>query len=270
MISLENQSLDDGQPSSSAAAELVSLDGENPDLSRFFFDRLAEVLQGHSVADFARNAKLPYSAMRNYADRRSLPGVANFVKIARAAGKSLDWFAPPDWTQDIGHIADALEDVTTQAGREIARRRQQQPEDFCMVRLYDVRASAGSGAWNDSERVKTSLAFRREWIASDLRVAPDKLMLVYVDGDSMEPTLSDGDVVMVDKSQRELTRPGVYVFLQEGALMIKRLQAMPGQRVLVLSDNERFARYELSATDFEGESARASMIGRVVWSGIRL
>lgn len=168
-------------------------------------------------------------------------------------------------------MADALDDVTGQMGREHSRRRQMRPEDYCLVPLYDVRASAGSGAWNDVERVSKSLAFRREWIASDLRVNPEMLLLVYVAGDSMEPTLSDGDVAMVDRSQRELaSQPGVYVFLQEGALMIKRLQQLPGQRVLVISDNERFARYELSATDFEGDAARASMIGRVVWSGVRL
>lgn len=244
--------------------------GERSEALSFFIARLRDVIGTGTIAEFARRCDVSHSNLSAILDGRSIPRWLTAMKIARAAGKPLDWFAPSDWTRSIEHMVDALEDVTAHVGRDLARR-QTQPEDFCMVPLYDVRASAGHGAWNDSERVKKSLAFRRDWIASDLRVSPEQLMLVYVAGDSMEPTLSDGDVVMVDKSQRELaSQPGVYVFLQEGALMIKRLQSMPGQRVLVISDNERFARYELSATDFEGDAARSTMIGRVVWSGVRL
>ena len=254
MESLENQSVVRTPTPEAEPDHNVGVRDWNSDAAIAYFSRLEQALKGSSVADFARRAGVPYSAMRNYSDRRSLPGWENAVKIARAAGRPLDWF-----TSEIDTSAPGVaEPIGTYA-----------VGDFVLLPLYDVRASAGHGAWNDDERVSKTLAFRREWIASDLRANPDALVLVYVDGDSMEPTLSSGDVVMVDRSQTALRSDGIYVFSHDGSLLIKRLQRMAGDAVRVISDNPRFSFYDLQVTDFEGEHARAQMIGRVVWSGIR-
>lgn len=242
----------------------------NSELSEFYVRRLREAIGTMTVAEFARRAHIAHSTLAALLEERSLPRWESAVKIARAAGRSLDWFAPSDWTQSIHRAAEALEDVTYQVGTELQRWRDVHQEDFCLVPLYDVRAAAGHGAWNDAERVKKMLAFRREWIATDLRASPDALVLIYVDGDSMEPTLSDGDVVMVDRLQVEVRSDSIYVFTQDGALLIKRLQRLPAGRFLVISDNERFSRYELDRSSFEGDSPIVRMIGRVVWGGVRL
>ncbi len=254
MKAASNQPLGRTSAVDSEIAHDAEVESSNFGSAALYFRRLDQVLVGATLAEFARRADVPYGAMRNYSDHRSLPGWENAVKIARAAGKSLDWFAKP-----IDAAFPRVEEPT--ASYEVS--------DFVLLPLYDVRASAGGGAWNDDERVSKTLAFRREWIAADLRANPDTLVLVYVDGDSMESTLSSGDVVMVDRSQLALRSDGIYVFSYDGSLLIKRLQRMAGDTVRVISDNPRFTAYDLQVQDFEGEHARAQMIGRVVWSGIR-
>lgn len=264
----EDQSLGDKVTRAEDSAHGVTYLTELSDAAKIYAARLREALGSQTIAEFARRARVSDSAMRAYVDGDSLPGWENAVKIARTLGKDLNWFA--DWSHPIDQLAEGLLDVTHQVGRAIARRREHHPEDFVLLPLYDVRAAAGHGAWNDAERVKKMLAFRREWIATDLRASPDALVLIYVDGDSMEPTLSDGDVVMVDRLQVEVRSDSIYVFTQDGALLIKRLQRLPAGRFLVISDNERFGRYELDRSSFEGDSPIARMIGRVVWGGVRL
>ncbi|MGH6624312.1 MAG: S24 family peptidase [Burkholderiaceae bacterium] len=239
------------------------------DIGDVFTARLKEARGERSVAEFARLCQVSHSTLLSY-EKGALPGWENAVKIARAAGRPLDWFSPSDWAMSIEAAADALSGVTEQVSHELVKRRGLQPEDFSFIPLFDVRASAGNGAWNDAERVSKQLAFRREWISAELRASPDHLVLIYVDGDSMEPTLSADDVVMVDRSQLEVHSDSIFVFQYDGGLLIKRLQRLPHGEIQVISDNPRFNSYKLDASDFDGEGASARMIGRVVWGGIRL
>jgi phage repressor protein C with HTH and peptisase S24 domain len=241
-------------PARRRGARTAADSSRRSDVEVVFRQRLNECIQGSSVAAFARRADIPDSTLRSYVDGSSLPSLDTAVKIARAAGRPLDWFAN---AVDIGDLR------TEQLGAGY-------DADFVLLPLYDVRASAGHGAWNDDERVSRLLAFNRKWLVSDLRVSPDSVVLIYVDGDSMAPTLSDGDVVMVDRSQSQLRSDGMYVFTHDGALLIKRLQRLAGGTVRVISDNERFKEYELRIADFESDEAPAALIGRVLWSGVRV
>lgn len=228
----------------------------NSEIETVYRDRLMECLRGTSVAAFARKAEVPDSTMRSYVDGSSLPSWETAVKIARAAGRPLDWFAN---AIDVGR-----------GGVEQLGTGYHNAADFVLLPLYDVRASAGHGAWNDEERVIKTLAFNRQWLSADLRANAEAVVLIYVDGDSMEPTLASGDVVMVDRSQSQLRTDGMYVFTHDGALLIKRLQRLAGSTVRVISDNPRFKEYDLQLADFEADAARVKLIGRVTWSGIRL
>ena len=253
MKTSSNQSLAETPKRSSRDEHNFGVPRSNSEIEETFTERFRLALSGSSVAAFARRAEVADSTLRSYLDGGSLPSWDTAVRIARAAGRSLDWFATP--------LPRGLAANEPMATYEVS--------DFVLLPLYDIRASAGHGAWNDDERVSKTLAFRRDWIAADLRANPDTLVLVYVDGDSMETTLSSGDVVMVDRSQLALRSDGIYVFSYDGSLLIKRLQRMAGDTVRVISDNPRFTAYDLQVQDFEGEHARAQMIGRVVWSGIR-
>lgn len=136
--------------------------------------------------------------------------------------------------------------------------------DFYYIPLYDVRASAGHGAWNDSEHVIDTLAFKRQWIRQELGAQPEQLCLIYITGESMEPTLHAGDVILIDKSIKEVNTDGIYVLMLDGSLLTKRCQRLPGKKIRVSSDNPA---YEPFILDDNINSPEQHLVGRVVWAG---
>lgn len=128
----------------------------------------------------------------------------------------------------------------------------------------DVGASAGPGAMNDAEALAGKIGFDEKWLRR-LGVDPAHLSLIRVDGDSMAPTLNNGDDIMVDSSTANgALRDGVHVIRMDDVLMVKRLARGPAGRLSVLSDNPAYPDWP----DLDGESV--AIIGRVVWAGRRL
>ena len=58
-------------------------------------------------------------------------------------------------------------------------------------------ASAGVGSLDDDERAAGVMAFDARWLRY-LGVRPQRVSIIRVDGESMAPTLNDGDDIMVD------------------------------------------------------------------------
>lgn len=130
---------------------------------------------------------------------------------------------------------------------------------------YDVRASAGPGSIVDSENVRDEWAFSRHYLDS-LGVLGHKLGVIEVIGDSMADTLNSGDRILVDMTDRNPARPGVFVLWDSDATVVKRVEKIPASDppVLVLiSDNPSHRPYEVNA-EF------VNIVGRVVWYARRL
>lgn len=139
--------------------------------------------------------------------------------------------------------------------------------DYAAIPLYNVRAAAGGGAIVENESVVDVLHFKEEWIRNELRANPADLYLIYVDGESMEPTLRPGDVILVDHRDVGPSRDGIYVLRTDGALLVKRLQRLPGGVLRVTSDNTAYEPFNISTTQLAEDFA---IIGRVVWAGRRM
>ena len=126
-------------------------------------------------------------------------------------------------------------------------------------------ASAGGGTLDDDERTAGVMAFDARWLRH-LGVRPQRVSIIRVDGESMAPTLSDGDDIMVDHDDdADRLRDGVYVLRLDGVLMVKRIAMGPLRgRFSVLSDNAHYPDW----TDID--PALVDIVGRVVWTGRRL
>lgn len=129
-----------------------------------------------------------------------------------------------------------------------------------------VRASAGHGAFPGDERTKAYFAFDERWLRRLTGAGADNLTLIRVEGDSMSPSLTDGDDILVDQSDAaERLRDGIYVLRIEDALVVKRLALHPiTHRVTVQSDNPAYSDWP----DCRIEDIH--VIGRVIWSGRRV
>ena len=140
-----------------------------------------------------------------------------------------------------------------------AERRREAP---VRVPQYDLGASAGPGALAEDERARSHLAFDAKWLRR-LAGDPKQLSMIRVEGDSMLPTLSDGDEILVDRGNGAgRLRDGIYVLRMEGALIVKRLALNPAAtRIAVRSDNPAYPSWE------DCSPADVDVIGRVIWVG---
>jgi phage repressor protein C with HTH and peptisase S24 domain len=84
------------------------------------------------------------------------------------------------------------------------------------------------------------------------------MVLIKVSGDSMEPTLLNGDLVLVDRGRDYLDpQGGVYAIALDDVIMIKRVQPT-GDRVRIISDNKMYEPFEVKA-----DQVRVN--GKVIW-----
>lgn len=133
--------------------------------------------------------------------------------------------------------------------------------EFVMVPRYDVQASAGNGTLIQSELIVDHLAFREDWILR-MGLSSKKLALIMVDGDSMEPTLHNGDLVLIDLRTDGYLLNGIYAIQYKGYLLIKRIQSKLDGSIVIRSDNSMYESEIL--TDNEESFI---VVGRVVWFG---
>ena len=131
-------------------------------------------------------------------------------------------------------------------------------ENFVAIPLVSGYAACGAGAVLENE-IESFVVIYQEWC----RKNPKNYLAVRIIGDSMLPTLRDGDIVAIDKTQRNPERliKKLVAVNSEDFCYIKRLTRTKSGLYIATSDN----RDELE--DFEIEPAQ--IIGKVVWAWTR-
>jgi phage repressor protein C with HTH and peptisase S24 domain len=212
-----------------------------------------------SVLAFAKLVGLPEASVRNYVKGSSEPRMNALEAIASATGVNLRWL-----TEGKGPMR------TPQPGEEVANLSGSDDPSaalrdygFLLIPRYDVHGSAGFGSFVQNESIVDFLAFREDWIRHDLGLAPSELVLIRARGDSMEPTIRDGDMLLVDIAPKHWKEDGIYVLTIEERLMVKRVQFRPGGALEVVSDNKAYVPLLIKAK--EADDVR--LAGKVVWSG---
>lgn len=131
---------------------------------------------------------------------------------------------------------------------------------------FDIQASAGTGEFQDIERVIAMRPFDATYIRGDLGIQHFDLALCWVIGNSGEPVLHSRDTVMVDLRDRQVLTEGTHIVRMDNANFIKKLERRPGRVIRVSSNNDAYEPFDIiggddSQRDFE-------VIGRVRWAGV--
>ncbi|MBW6494776.1 MAG: LexA family transcriptional regulator [Burkholderiaceae bacterium] len=138
------------------------------------------------------------------------------------------------------------------------------PDDaFVAIAHATPRPAMGGGAVviEDGDTPGRAYHFRQSWIRSKLRASPKQLRIMHVAGDSMCPTLQDGDAVLVDMMRQMPSPPGIFVLDDGMGLVAKRIEHIPNSdppAVRVISDNTLYPAYERTADEIR-------IIGRIRW-----
>lgn len=131
------------------------------------------------------------------------------------------------------------------------------PSGLVAVARLDIGASAGPGRIVDDGRARRP-AMLAPSLLRELGVRAEAASVIRVEGDSMEPTLADGDEILVDRDRRDVrARGGIFVVRLDGVIMVKRLHRAIGG-IEVRSDNPGYAPRICPGDAIE-------VIGQVAW-----
>ena len=141
--------------------------------------------------------------------------------------------------------------------------------DVSLEWLAGGQASSSETGGSGQYVFKDPLAFKTDWLEGEFPNSFEHLFLTKVTDESMEPTLTTRDLILVDTSHRdpEAVDHGLFLFKLENRILIKRLQCLPKKILRVLSDNPTYEAFSLDITD---KSNGVSLMGKVVWFGHRL
>lgn len=139
-------------------------------------------------------------------------------------------------------------------------------EEYISIPAYDLRFSAGPGAIGVTDMPSPTHYnhFRLQFLEQLTPASSENLFLAEVAGESMAPTLYDGDQVLVDQS-RTSPEDAIFAMRMQDVLLIKRLTVHPATgQITIGSDNPAHATYD--AIDPQD----VVIIGRVIWLGRRV
>lgn len=139
-------------------------------------------------------------------------------------------------------------------------------DDYTVVNQYSAKGSAGNGYQNDHIEVIGRLAFKRDYL-NRLGLKADKCAVIYAHGHSMEPTICDGEVLLIDNNATTARSGSIYAILRpDGEVSIKRLVQGFAGAWTIRSDNPDKVHYPdepINADDLQ----QLAVIGRVAWRG---
>lgn len=139
----------------------------------------------------------------------------------------------------------------------------QSPPALTFIPRIEIVASAGPGGIAEIEEHGAPLGMDPALLRDLAICRPISLSIIRVSGDSMEPTLRDGDDILVDRGLSAPRWGGIHVLRLDDMLVVKRLVRDGRRACIIRSDN-------LAYPDIRVDDLRTiSLVGRVLWCGRR-
>ncbi len=216
-------------------------------------DRVEERLKklGLSQAELARRVKVSQPTI-NALIRGNNTSSKHLHRIAAELETSPAYLAgETDDNSPIALPASALEAVT-------------EKYDLAFLPEFEIGYSMGGGTPFEHVEQRGVVPFQRQWLRSIMRGTIDELFVARGEGDSMQPTILDGDVVLIDTAQKDIRQQDRIWAVNYGDLgVIKRVRRLPGGNYVLLSDNATVPPVKCFDEEMQ-------VIGRVIWIGRRI
>jgi len=215
-----------------------------------FTDRLRLLVRDSpSERGFAREVGIPQGTLRGLLGGKS-PTLETLIAIASAKNVAYHWLATGEGPQFSDPQFSGVPE-TFRAG-----------DDFAMVPRLEVHASAGPGTLVEHEDAIDFMAFQATWLRRR-GIDPAAARALTVRGDSMEPTIRSGDILLVDTSKRRVEDNGIYVVVSGGYVLVKRVHPRRDGSMMLISDNQAYPPEDVPSH----EAADFQVAGRVMWFG---
>lgn len=210
-----------------------------------FSERLKFILGDESVNSFALKCGLKEGSIRQYLSG-SIPGIDKIAAIADATNYSLEWL---------------IRGEGPMLRKELfPDRASYDPSKFILVPYYNAYLAAGAGALNHDTEVTAQIPVEKFFLEEIAGVGnTKKLAFLEVRGDSMLPTIGDGDIALIDLKQINI-REDIMAFVYEDESYIKRIRKM-AKGIDIISDNkDLYPPFHIEAESMD----RFHIIGKVL------
>ena len=160
------------------------------------------------------------------------------VAIADALDTSIEYLM--DRVDDARPIEAITNELKTNAARvrdlEAGHIERVDPQSADYVGINEVDATVGAGSTTADGPVKRRHKFLHAWMREH-RLNADRCRIVRVAGEAMEPTASDGALILIDTASTEHRDNKIYVLRIKDEVLVRRLIHEPAAGWLVHSDN---------------------------------
>jgi len=224
-----------------------------------FTARLQMILQHWPSADrLARAMGVSPSAFRKWLRGEAEPSRERLVALADAARVGIAWLAKGE-----GPAPSLAAELGSGRSRNAGTERGPAGGQYLLLPKRAEAVAAGTGTPEPPEPAAEFIAFRHDWIRTRLGIDPANAIMEVAAGESMQPTIRDGDLLLVDTSDRNCSSFGVYVLQIGGERLVKRVQRKLDGSLVLISDNETYQPDHVSGAMLRS----VTVIGRVVWGG---
>lgn len=210
---------------------------------------LAVIGDGKSINGWAADHDLPPQSVHGWIKFDRMPHKAQLLRLAQATGISEEWWREGSLPPPTSEISISTESAPAETN-----------PDLVNIPRLNVKASAGYGNHVYEERVVGHFQASRAWVRNVLNCDPGKVQIIFVDGPSMEPTLEDGELVLIDRRCEKFDNDAVYAIQFDGQLRIKRVQLRWDGTVVIKSDNPKFEPDTLT----QEQADRLHVVGKVL------
>lgn len=212
---------------------------------------------GKNQSEFAAMVDTQQANVSKWESGATAPEGDNFAWLTQLAGVNPRQFRDEAWTPGAGN-GSAGHDVSVE---DLA-------EELGLALIDEIDLALGMGATyldgNLEVEVKGRAPFRLEWLRGLYDGPLTALKVVTGRGDSMEPTIRDRDIVLIDTSARRLDEQDMIWAVSYGDLgMIRRLRRLPSGAILMSPDNA-----VVGAT--EAHDGEMFIMGKVIFVGRRM
>lgn len=213
--------------------------------------RIKHVRGNDTQKEFAKNLGFSSSYLSEVESGKTKPSLQLLVNISQFTKYSLHWLLTGEGAMFI------------ESSESMVR------EGSAFYRVLSQFAFVPKFALEDGKEMEVKetererYAFGQKWL--DAKGNMKDLVLIEARGDSMDPTVADGDIVLIDRSKKQVAAGTIYALRTKNAVMVKRLQPIGATRIKVMSDNKLYESYEI---DLESEDME--IIGQVIWIGREL
>jgi len=188
--------------------------------------------------ELASALKINRSAITQARNKNAIPDKW-ILKLFRLYGLNPDW-------------------VETGSGPIFAKTSEGSDSKYKDIAKVKARLCAGGGSFEVGSEIQGYYAFRKDWLSAKGLI--NKMVLMDIFGNSMEPEMKDGDTILIDESQKDILAGAIYAVGIDDTIMVKRLEKHPNKLVLV-SDNIDYSPIYLKGNEMNS----VRIIGKVIW-----